>query len=92
MNLSPSKQSATTNKFRPADRAAAKPPNLIIIEINLIINNKMKENIMKLIKRILNAIAYPFIAFSVIAEETRNANLEAEAYKRMKRKERRCRR
>jgi hypothetical protein len=46
---------------------------------------------MKLIKRILNAIAYPFIAFSVIAEETRNANLEQEAYKRMKRKEKRCR-
>jgi len=47
---------------------------------------------MKLIKKILDAIAYPFIAFSIIAEETRNMNAETEAYKRMKREEKRCRR
>lgn len=41
---------------------------------------------MKFIKRILQAIAYPFIAFSVIVDETRRANLDGQYNKYWERK------
>lgn len=44
---------------------------------------------MKLIKRILEAMAKPFIAFSVIVDETRNANLDGRYDKYWERKNRR---
>lgn len=44
---------------------------------------------MKLIKKILDAIAYPFIAFYVLVDETRIANLEDDECKRLERKTRR---
>lgn len=43
---------------------------------------------MKLIKRILEAIAYPFIAFLVIVDETRRENLDGKYDKYWERKNR----
>lgn len=44
---------------------------------------------MKLIKRILEAIAYPFTAFWVIVDETRRENLDGEYNKYWERRNRR---
>lgn len=44
---------------------------------------------MKLIKRILEAIAEPFIAFSVIVDETRRENLDGRYDKYWERRNRR---
>lgn len=44
---------------------------------------------MKAIKKILQTIAYPFIAFSVIADETRRQNLDGRYNKYWERRNRR---